>query len=120
MPGLPPPLPLLRLLFLVVSSGLLSAATALGGAAGVLATAKAVNDYALRRIVSAPNHPAEGRGCQWTRSAYMVGLAEYYAASESAHLPDSRARSFLVAWGEAFQYQLCRAGPCTGAFPYNP
>ena len=107
-----PSLSLLPLLLLAANSDASNVAGSLG-AADVLATAKTVNDYALQQIVSAPNQPAQGRGCQWTRSTYMVGLAEYYAATESVHSPDSQARSFLVAWGEAFQYQLCRAGPCT-------
>jgi rhamnogalacturonyl hydrolase YesR len=85
----------------------------------VLAAAKTVNEYALQHVVSARNdQPLRGKGCQWTRSTYMVGLAEYYAATASARSPDLRARAFLSDWGEEFSYQLCRAaaapwtGPC--------
>ena len=85
----------------------------------VLATAKVVNEYALRHVVSGHNdQPSLGHGCQWTRSTYMVGLAEYYAATASALSPDTRARDILVDWGQEFGYLLCKAmgqpwtGPC--------
>lgn len=101
------------LVLLVVSLSTSSIATTPDTAKDILAAAKAVNDYALNQIVSTPYNPARGGGCQWTRSTFMMGLVEYYAASESMQAPDPRARDFLMNWGEAFQYQLCRAGPCT-------
>ena len=79
----------------------------------MLAAAKTANDYALRQVVNGPNQPEQGHGCQWTRSTFTIGLAEYYATTESAHSPDDQARNYLVDWGEDFKYQLCRAKPCT-------
>ena len=32
---------------------------------------------ALRQVVNGPNQPEQGHGCQWTRSTYTIGLAEY-------------------------------------------
>jgi unsaturated rhamnogalacturonyl hydrolase len=87
----------------------------------VLATAKLVNEYALRHVVSDHHdQPSRGSGCQWTRSTYMVGLAEYYAATASALSPDTQARTYLANWGQEFGYQLCKADPEPWTGPCAP
>ena len=68
--------------------------------------------YAREHVVK----PDEAN-CQWTRSTYMIGLWEYYAATVDAKAPDLNAQSDLSVWGKGLSYKLCTGygkwtGPC--------
>ena len=89
---------------------------------GVMSTAKRAFSWARTHLLWAE----EGRGaarCTWTRSTYMIGLWEYYAATVEARAADLVAQSDLAAYGSNLSYAVCAGdggpgtwtGPCATA-----
>jgi hypothetical protein len=80
--------------------------------ADALISANSAFRYAREHVVE-----QDGMNCEWTRSTYMIGLWDYYAATVAANAPDLDAKSDLADWGSRLDYELCRdhsawTGPC--------
>ena len=87
-------------------------ASASSSAADALVSAKNAYRYARQHVVD-----QDERNCGWTRSTYMLGLWEYYAATVEATTPDLDAKGDLADWGGILNYSLCQeqgqwTGPC--------
>ena len=99
---------------LLVSGGLAAAAAQPPNRTEVLTAAKYA--FAFGR-----EHAARKTGgCGWTRSTYMMGVWEYYAATVEAQISDSYAKDDLQEWGKYLNYALCKGeakwtGPCATA-----
>ena len=73
---------------------------------GVLLSATHAFRYAREHVVMKGE---TNSNCGWTRSTYMIGLWQYYAATVYAKAPDLDAEGDLRDWGRILNYTLCTA-----------